>query len=78
MFNNCLVFPIFDVHDRVVGVYGRNIDDKAKFKHLYLPGKHQSVFNRRSSKVYDEVILTEGIIDALSLVKMGFNNCQAC
>jgi DNA primase len=58
-------------------MYGRNIDDTAKTKHLYLKGKHRSVFNRKASKVYDEIILTESIIDALSLNEMGIENVQA-
>jgi DNA primase catalytic core len=77
VFRNCLIFPIFDDNDNTVGLYARNIDDKAKVKHLYLKGKHKGIFNRKASKVYDEIILTESIIDALSLIEICFDNVQS-
>ena len=76
-FRNCIVFPIVDELDAVVGFYGRAIDDNAKVKHLYLAGKHKGVWNRKASRVYDEMVLTESIIDALSLIEMGIENVQA-
>ena len=87
-FRGCVTFPIFDEHDMVVGMYGRHIflpspgnagrgaGGEAR-KHLYLKGKHRGVFNRKASKVYDEIILTESIIDALSLISLGFENTQS-
>src|SRR3990172_3085605 len=45
--------------------------------HLYLKGKHRGVFHRKASKVYDEIILTESIIDALSLIELGVENVQS-
>jgi DNA primase len=79
-FARCIVFPVFDdtCGGQCTGIYGRSIDDNAKVKHLYLKGKHQGVFNRKASKVYDEIILTESIIDCLSLIELGFENVQAC
>ena len=76
-FLNCLVFPIMDDNQNVVSFYGRDIDDKSGFKHRYLKGPHKGVFNRKASKVYDEIILAECIIDALSLIETGFENVQA-
>ena len=76
-FNNCLIFPIFDDNENTIGIYGRNIDDGAKVKHLYLKGKHKGAFNRKTSKIYDEIILTESIIDCLSLIELGFQNVQS-
>jgi DNA primase catalytic core len=88
-FHNCIVFPILDpstssgqVTDRVVGMYGRRITDDTSTssaqppRHLYLPGPHRGVWNRKASKVYDEVVLVESIIDALSLVQIGVENVQ--
>jgi DNA primase catalytic core len=81
-FHNCVIFPILDpstssgqVSDRVVGLYGRRImeDDP---RHLYLPGPHRGIWNRKASKVYDEIVLVESIIDALSLVQIGVENVQ--
>ena len=71
----------------VVGMYGRHIESvstkttsgvgRRPGAHLYLKGKHRGVFNRKASKVYDEIILTESIIDALSLISLGFENTQS-
>ncbi|HOT47308.1 MAG TPA: CHC2 zinc finger domain-containing protein [Spirochaetota bacterium] len=76
-FLNCIVFPVLDELDAVVGMYGRSIIDASKLPHVYIKGKHKGVFNRKASKVYDEVILTESIIDALSLVELGLENVQS-
>ena len=75
-FLNCVIFPIFDDSGNTVSFYGHDIDDASGFKHRYLKGKHQGIFNRKASKVYDEIILTESIIDCLSLIETGFENVQ--
>ena len=72
-FSNCLVFPVFKESGEIGEIYGRRITDREP-KHLYLPGKHEGIFNHKSLKAYDEIILSEGIIDALSLIKAGFKN----
>jgi DNA primase len=84
-FKNCVTFPIIDELGQSVGMYGRSIDPDAKtcaergrsMPHLYLRGKHKGVFHRKASKVYDEIILTESIIDALSLIELGVENVQS-
>jgi DNA primase catalytic core len=77
-FKGCVVFPILDENGQTVGFYGRDIDDESGFKHRYLKGDHRGVWNRKASKVYpDGLILTECIIDALSLVEVGAENVQA-
>jgi len=76
-FKNCVTFPIIDELGVVVGMYGRSIVPDAKVKHLYFKGKHKGVFHRKASKVFDEIILTESIIDALSLIELGIENVQA-
>ena len=84
-FRNCVIFPVIDDTltglsaglGQVVGMYGRSMDPDAKVPHLYLKGKHRGVFHRKASKVYDEIILTESIIDALSLIELGIENTQA-
>jgi len=77
-FHHCLTVPILDEGERSVGLYGRSTGEKAGIKHLYLPGRHQGVFNRKASKAFPEIILTEGILDALSLISLGLENVQAC
>jgi len=76
-FLNCLSFPIMDDNENTIGIYGRASTSSAAVKHLYLKGKHLGVFNRKVSKIYDSIILTESIIDALSLIEAGFDNTQA-
>jgi DNA primase len=73
----CITFPVLDEHDQALTLYGRRAGDTEP-KHLYLSGPHKGVWNRKASKVYDEIILTECIIDGLSLVALGFENVQAC
>ena len=41
---------------------------------LYLPGKRRGIVNRQAAASSEEIILTESIIDALSLYQNGFPN----
>jgi DNA primase len=74
-FRGCIVFPITNDSGKVVCMYGRRTGDR-KPKHLYLSGEHKSMWNRKASKVYDEIVLVESIIDALSLLVIGVENVQ--
>jgi DNA primase len=81
-FRGCIVFPITDpsqnsgqVPGQVVGMYGRRVGD-GEPRHLYLPGPHLGIPNKKASKVYNEIVLVEGIIDALSLIQIGVENVQ--
>ncbi len=68
-FLNCITIPVVDEADQVVNIYGININDD-KVKNLNESG----LFNQKACKVYDEVILTESVIDALSFIELDFNN----
>ncbi|MHC9541969.1 MAG: toprim domain-containing protein, partial [Vulcanimicrobiota bacterium] len=61
----------------MVGIYGRSIDGDSAVPHLYLPGPHQGVFNWQAAKRSRDHLLTEGIIDALSLYQAGFKDVIA-
>jgi len=74
-FAGCITFPITDEQEQTVSFYGRAIKDN---QHLYLSGPHKGVFNLKASRVYNEIIVTESIIDALSLIQLGIENAQAC
>jgi len=74
-FHGCIVFPITDDSGQVVGLYGRRLEDREP-KHLYLAGQHKCIWNRKASKVYDEIAFVESIIDALSLIQIGIENVQ--
>ncbi|MCK5707806.1 MAG: toprim domain-containing protein [Candidatus Aureabacteria bacterium] len=77
LFKDCVVFPILDSLGNVVHIYGRKIVTEP-VKHLYLSGGHKGVFNHTILKTFDEVILTESIIDSLSLYNAGIKNTIAC
>ncbi|MCP4158268.1 MAG: hypothetical protein GY757_61785, partial [bacterium] len=74
VFYNCVVFPLYDDKGAVVNLYGRNIDEDCNIKHLYLPGKRNGLVNRQAAKRSQTLIITESIIDALTLYDQGFKN----
>jgi len=76
VFYNSVVFPLYDHDGAVVSLYGRNIDEKSELTHLYLPGPRRGLINpaRSSAKRSSSILLTESIIDALSLYDQGFKN----
>jgi DNA primase catalytic core len=78
-FVGCIVFPLFDEGGHVAGFYGRRILSNSGPAHLYLPGPHRGLFNRQAAKVYrDQLILTESLIDALSLIALGIPGVIPC
>ncbi|CAB1060206.1 DNA primase, phage associated, partial [Olavius sp. associated proteobacterium Delta 1] len=58
----------------IVNLYGRNIEDDNGVSHLYLPGSRSGLVNRQAVKRSQSILLTESIIDALSLYDQGFKN----
>ena len=78
-FAGCITVPLFNEAGRVVSFYGRVIDNKRKVKHLYSPGMHKGLVNRKAAGVYrEEIILTESVLDALSLIQIGCENVIPC
>jgi DNA primase catalytic core len=73
-FNGSLTVPLYDEAGTVVELYGRKLTDRGEFKHLYLPGGHKGLCNAKATKVYEEVILSESILDGLSLLLLGSEN----
>ncbi len=73
LFDGCVVFPLTDDKGNVVSLYGRKSTDGA-VNHLYLPGPHRGLFNRCILKSHNEIILTESILDSLSLYGAGIKN----
>ena len=74
LFADCVTFPLLDANGNVLGIYGRKTDDKSKVRHLYLPGKRRGLVNRQAAAAGVELILTESVIDALTLYQHGFVN----
>lgn len=74
-FQGALVFPVIDENGTITEIYARAITQGAE-KHQYLPGPHKGIFNSRAL-VAKEIIITESIIDALSLMTLGYRNVIA-
>jgi len=80
-FNGSIVVPVQDENQQITEVYGRKILGKRLRKgtaqHLYLPGAHEGVWNIEALKVYDEIILCEALLDAMTFWVQGFKNVTA-
>jgi DNA primase catalytic core len=80
-FRGYLTFPVLDENGDVGEVYGRLLgtpDSRTRPpKHLYLPGPHRGVWNIAAFAETDELIVTESIIDALTLWCAGFRHVTA-
>jgi len=69
-----VVFPVVAESGEIGTVYGRSIDDGGKHdRHLFLPGPQCGVWNPAALRSA-EVIVTEGIIDALTFWSAGFRH----
>lgn len=78
-----LIFPIFDIRDRVIAFGGRVLDDsKPKYLNsaeniVYHKGKNLYALNFSKREKLDYVIIVEGYMDTVSLQKHGFTNVVA-
>lgn len=80
IFYNCVVFPLYDRDGIITGLYGRNIDPDCGANHLYLAGGRNGLVNpaRGVVKRSSTILLTESVIDALTLYDQGFTNVIPC
>lgn len=76
-FRGCVTFPVLDAAGDVGEVYGRRLDPAVTPRHLYLPGPHRGVWNHGALAATDELVVTESIIDALTLWCAGFRHVTA-
>lgn len=65
-----VTFPLIE-GGKVINVYGRSLS--SKYRHMYLPIRRDIIFNIENV-AGDSAVLTESIIDALSLVVLGFES----
>ncbi len=73
-FNGCIVVPLRDKTGNSVSLYGRRAQ-KGEMKHLYPPGPHRGLFNRRCLlPPADEIILCKTVLDSLTFWVNGFRN----
>lgn len=78
-FYGCACFPLYDLAGNPAGIYGRRIENSPNSPpHLYLPGPRQGLFNRQAVRSHKEIILTESIIDSLTLINSGIHNTIPC
>lgn len=75
VFYHSVAIPFFDEDGNVVSLYGRNIERK---QHLYSKGGHKGLLNRQGAFGAKRVILTEAVLDALSLYELGVRNVIPC
>jgi DNA primase len=66
-FRGCVVVPLTHPDFGVMGFYGRRLSDKAKVKHLFLPGQRRGALNWQCLRQTSELVVTESVFDALSL-----------
>jgi len=85
LFVNRLIFPIFSIHDEVIGFSGRVLEDHGP---KYIKTPETLIYNKKSqlfgmSQALKEIkskrsfILCEGIFDVLALHQTGFRNSVA-
>jgi DNA primase len=81
-FNGAITFPVLDEQGQVVQIYGRKILGDSRLKkgtplHLWLPGGVRGVFNPHAFNASNEIVITKGIVDALTLWCHGVRNVTA-
>ncbi len=77
LLHDCVVFPLFDDQSNVVNLYGRGMID-GEVNHLYLPGPKVGLWNYQAAKRSASLLLSESIIDALTLIDRGLHDVMPC
>ena len=83
-----VMFPIFDIRDRIVAFGGRAFGEKVISKtipkyynsqenEIYHKGKTLYLMNFAKREKHDKIIIVEGYMDAIALQKSGFDNAVA-
>lgn len=73
-FYQCVTIGLGDQEGNVVSLYGRRINTEKGSKHQFPKGQIQGIFHARALQACKEIILTEGVLDALSVWLMGLRN----
>lgn len=78
-----LMFPIFDVRDRIIAFGGRVLDNSlpkyvnSPENEIYYKGKNLYALNLAKKEKLENIIMVEGYMDAIALHKSGINNVVA-
>lgn len=67
---SCLVFPLKDELGQIVSLYGRSIIEGSQYRHFYQRGR-RGLYPGYPKKETQVLVLTEGVIDAWSLLTYG-------
>jgi len=82
-FRNRIMFPIFDVHNQVIGFGGRVLDDSLpKYMNspdtpLFDKSKNLYGLNYARTSGKNQILIVEGYMDVISLYQAGFENVVA-
>lgn len=82
-FYSRLIFPIFDIRDRIIAFGGRVLDKSlpkyvnSQENEIYHKGKTLYLMNFAKRNKQDRIIIVEGYMDAIALQKSGFDNAVA-
>lgn len=72
---NRIIFPIYDITNKISCFVGRTVNDFEKPKYKVYPARAQPPFYPMSAKAYQgEIILVEGIFDMLNLWDKGIKH----
>ena len=78
-----LIFPIFDLRDRIIAFGGRVLDKSlpkyvnSPENEIYHKGKTLYLMNFAKRNRQEKIIIVEGYMDAIALQKSGFDNAVA-
>lgn len=78
-----LIFPIFDIRDRIIAFGGRVLDKSlpkyvnSPENEIYHKGKTLYLMNFAKRNRQEKIIIVEGYMDAIALQKSGFDNAVA-
>lgn len=77
---HCSTIPAYDLNNNCIGIVYRTEQYKPKdktFRNLYkfyVSHAPTYLFNLNNACKYDTIFVVEGVFDALSIIKLGFNN----
>ncbi len=70
-----LIIPYFDIdNSTILSIQGRNIDNDTKPKYLFNKNSKDSIYNIHKLSNIKDIIISEGVIDALSLERLGYTS----
>ena len=82
-FYSRLIFPIFDIRDRVIAFGGRVLDKSlpkyvnSPENEIYFKGKNLYAMNIAKRDPHENIIIVEGYMDTIAMQKSGFTNTVA-